>query len=95
MQKYIAQAKEFLKAGVPLEGLGVQGHFNSALSGPEILAKLDEVATVGLPIWVTELDYVNADDQKRADFLEDALYAFFRSDVTCHSMIRLYEFIFV
>ena len=71
-------ARQFMAAKAPLYGIGVQGHFHSRPQGPIILGRLDQLAKLGLPIWVTELDYSNSNDQERADALEDALTAFFR-----------------
>jgi len=78
LKGYIKQAQSFMSAKVPLDGLGAQGHFNGRPSGPAILDRLDRLAVLGLPIWITELDYANSNDQERADGLEDALLAFFR-----------------
>ena len=39
--------------------------------------RLNTVATAGLPIWITELDYQDTDVDRRADGLEDALRLYF------------------
>ena len=39
--------------------------------------RLDKLAQAGLPIWVTELDVMSQDENKRADFLETALRALY------------------
>lgn len=75
---YADQAKKFLKAKVPLEALGCQGHFHERPEGPAILKRLDKLAVAGLPIWITELDYVHKRGYQRALALQDALTAFFR-----------------
>lgn len=77
-KKYLAQARDFLKNRVPIDGLGVQGHFKETISGAEIWSRLDQLAEPKIPIWVTELDYANKGQEKKAQFLQDALLAFFR-----------------
>lgn len=65
---------------MPLHGIGVQGHFDkrNRPTGQEIHQRLDKLAAIGLPIWVTELDYADSDEMARAEFLEEAVTAFFR-----------------
>jgi endo-1,4-beta-xylanase len=45
-----------LKRGVPVHGIGVQGHFQDRANPLDIAAKLDYLAEIGLPIKVTEFD---------------------------------------
>lgn len=70
---YIAQIKDLISAGAPVEGIGVQGHFGSSVDPAAVKARLDALAALGLPIVISEYDSVNADEQVRADNLE-ALY---------------------
>lgn len=75
---YLAQALRFKNApGVHLAGIGVQTHFmHDQEPNPTLIkAHLDKLATVGVPIWVTELDVNTADQQLRADWYEKALRA--------------------
>ncbi|XP_067939969.1 anti-sigma-I factor RsgI6-like [Watersipora subatra] len=74
---YINMIREFVAAKAPVSGIGVQGHFSARPEGPILLNRLDELAKLNLPIWITELDYTVKDNQQRADGLEDALTAFF------------------
>lgn len=68
---YIAQINELLAAGAQIDAIGVQGHFNEGEDTlDEIRQRLDKLAALGLPIWVTEYDYATADENARADFLE-------------------------
>lgn len=71
---YTEQIKGFLEQGFPLDAIGAQGHFDS-VNPWAIQTRLDKMAQFGLPIWVTEFDVVDADENKRADQLE----TFFRS----------------
>lgn len=45
-----------------VDGVGVQGHSLEQVSAETIQAALDEVAALGLPIYVSELDLVARDD---------------------------------
>ncbi|KAK7106458.1 hypothetical protein V1264_017712 [Littorina saxatilis] len=76
---YLAQAKQVKAANVGLYGIGVQCHFGEEQNpDPDtIKARLDTLAAAGLPIWVTELDVIAQDENKRADFLEHALRALY------------------
>ncbi len=55
---YIAHIRELLAAGVPIEGIGVQGHLHGDSFDPAALQhSLDELAKLGLPIRVTEFNF--------------------------------------
>ncbi|XP_064609211.1 uncharacterized protein LOC135473294 [Liolophura sinensis] len=76
---YVAQAKEFKTANVGLYGLGLQGHFRSNIRPDPALLKLrlDLFSTVGLPLWITELDLYVENETTRADWYETAWRMFF------------------
>lgn len=58
--------------GAPLDGIGLQGHFGSALTGPEdVLALLDRYAKFGKEIWITEYDVDIDDEALAAQFTRD------------------------
>lgn len=58
--------KLLIDKGAPLDGVGMQGHFGSSLTGPEdLLEILDRYAKLGKQIWITEYD-VNVDDEELA-----------------------------
>jgi GH35 family endo-1,4-beta-xylanase len=71
---YVAQIKRFIAAGMPVGGIGVQGHFGSRVNDKQIKAKLDLLAQFGLPIKVTEFDADTRDPRAKARALV-ALYA--------------------
>lgn len=52
---YISKMKELKQGGISMDGIGLEGHF-SAPNPPLIRAILDKLATLGLPIWLTEID---------------------------------------
>ncbi|UCF66258.1 MAG: endo-1,4-beta-xylanase [Acidobacteriota bacterium] len=75
---YIQQIRGLIEAGAPIHAIGVQGHFWGDTVDPvTILARLDQLSVLDLPIWVTEYDAVDADDQRRADKLENCYRAAF------------------
>ncbi|GBG70687.1 hypothetical protein CBR_g7986 [Chara braunii] len=71
--KYADHIRGLLDQGAPIHGIGVQAHFRQCPSGLIIKQGLDELAKLGLPIWLTELDIMNSHDARRANDLETAL----------------------
>jgi GH35 family endo-1,4-beta-xylanase len=55
---YVTHIRELLAAGVPIEGIGVQGHLHGDTFDPDALRHaLDELAQFRLPIRVTEFNF--------------------------------------
>ncbi|XP_058105747.1 endo-1,4-beta-xylanase 5 isoform X2 [Magnolia sinica] len=70
---YVSRLKEFKKGGAILEGIGLEGHFTTP-NLPLMRAVLDKLATLNLPIWLTEIDISKKLDQEtQAIYLEDVL----------------------
>ncbi|MGH9628568.1 MAG: endo-1,4-beta-xylanase [Bryobacteraceae bacterium] len=64
--------------GAPVDGIGIQGHFDANLTPPEkVLQILDRVAQFGKEIQVTEFDVDIADEQAQAAYMRDFLTAVF------------------
>ena len=53
---FLRLAESLLKAGAPLKGLGTQTHLRADLEPGRFTAALRELASLGLPIHVSELD---------------------------------------
>jgi len=69
---------DLIARGAPIDGIGIQGHFGSAVTDPEkMLAILDRFAKFGKPIRITELDVNMLDPQQRANFLRDVMLVCF------------------
>ncbi|XP_021888823.1 uncharacterized protein LOC110807853 isoform X1 [Carica papaya] len=68
-EKYIQQILDLQEQGAPVGGIGIQGHTDFPV-GPIVASALDKLATLGLPIWFTELDVSSANEFIRADDLE-------------------------
>ncbi|WP_073190055.1 endo-1,4-beta-xylanase [Fibrobacter sp. UWP2] len=56
--RYVSLIKGMLDRKVPIMGVGVQCHFNARPVEPALIKeRLDKIASLGLPIKVTELDF--------------------------------------
>lgn len=72
-EAYVAHIRDLLQRGAPIDGIGIQGHVwdEDILSRPQrIRERLDRVAEIGLPLWITEFDAADADENACADKLE-------------------------
>ncbi|KAB1207500.1 Endo-1,4-beta-xylanase F1 [Morella rubra] len=70
---YISRLRELISGGVSMDGIGLEGHF-SIPNLPLMRAIVDKLATLGLPIWLTEVDISNTLDQEhQAIYLEQVL----------------------
>ena len=67
---YKQQILALIASNAPVNGIGAQGHFGSSVNPQLTETRLDSLAELGLPIWITEYDSVNADESVRADNLE-------------------------
>ena len=67
---YKQQIQNLLASNAPVAGIGCQGHFGSTVDPTLTETRLDSLAQLGIPIWITEYDSLNADENVRADNLE-------------------------
>lgn len=74
-----SQVRALIDAGAPIDGVGLQGHFDEgSLTGPEQLwAIVDRYADLGLDVQVTEFDFGTSDEQLQAAYLRDFFTAMF------------------
>jgi len=76
-QRYDAlynQALTLQQHGAPIGGIGMESHFQDGLTAPtDLLAIYDRLASLGLPIRITELDIDTNDEQLQADYFRDFL----------------------
>lgn len=63
VDNYILRLKELNEGGGILEGIGLEGHFGKP-NIPLMRAVLDKLATLQLPIWLTEIDISKTFDQQ-------------------------------
>ncbi|MGI0485789.1 endo-1,4-beta-xylanase [Pantanalinema rosaneae CENA516] len=71
LDRYIQLIRSWLQQGVPISGIGVQGHIRESITADRIKASLDALAQLGLPIKITEFDAVAATEQEQARILKD------------------------
>lgn len=79
---YKLQIQSLLASNAPVQAIGAQGHFGSTVDPASTESRIDSLAELNLPIWITEYDSANSDEFIRADNLEK-LYriAFSKSSV--------------
>jgi GH35 family endo-1,4-beta-xylanase len=70
---YVRTIQSLLDQGTPIGGIGAQGHFFAPINPDDLAARLKQLGTFGLPVWITEFDYANSDPSARAESLETAL----------------------
>ncbi len=71
--EYVADVRRLIEQGAPIDGVGIQGHIWSEdiLAHPQVIKqRLDKVATLGLPIWISEFDTADPNEKVNADRLE-------------------------
>lgn len=68
-EKYAEQIVDLQDQGAPVGGIGIQGHIDSPI-GSIFCSALDKLGTLGIPIWLTELDVSSINEYVRADDLE-------------------------
>ncbi|KAI3446243.1 hypothetical protein Pfo_002908 [Paulownia fortunei] len=70
---YVSRLRKLGESGVSMDGIGLEGHF-TVPNLPLIRAVLDKLATLKLPIWLTEVDISKTLDQEtQAKYLEVVL----------------------
>ncbi|KAL3630266.1 hypothetical protein CASFOL_023250 [Castilleja foliolosa] len=70
---YVARMRELRRGGVFMDGIGLQGHFDIPNS-PLMRGVIDKLATLGLPIWLTEVDISNKfSKETQAIYLEEVM----------------------
>ena len=75
---YFATIQSLLAKKAPLQGIGIQGHFDENLTPiPRLLTILDRFAEFGLPIEITEFDINTSDEELQGDYTRDFLTAMF------------------
>lgn len=83
LEQYLGLAHALQRADAPLGVIGVQCHMDENLTPPEtVLAILDRLAALRLPIHATEFDISVDDEQTQGDYMRDFLIAFFSHPAT-------------
>lgn len=71
LNDYKQQIYGLLADGAPVHGAGVQCHMQSNFDRNAVKSRFDSMSECGLPLWVTEFDVSNPDENIRANDLED------------------------
>jgi endo-1,4-beta-xylanase len=83
-EKYREIIERLQEQGAPLDGIGIQGHFNTYLTPPaKVLSVLDQFAVYGKDISITEYDASGTPGEAAADYMRDILIAAYS-----HSSVR-------
>ena len=75
--KFIETVKPAVQAGV-VDAIGVQAHGLESFTGAQLQAKLDQLASLGLPIYVSEYDIAKTDDSTQLSIMKDQFPVFYR-----------------
>lgn len=74
VEEYKALIQGLLDEGAPIDIIGIQAHFWSKeqefINFETVKQRLDSLAELGLPIWITEFDYAHPSETVRANQLE-------------------------
>ncbi|XP_020627260.1 uncharacterized protein LOC110064540 [Orbicella faveolata] len=76
-QAFLEEAKDLLLRGIPLDGIGVQGHFTGHVNPTLLQYRLKMLSDIKIPLWLTEVDVLEQDLVKRADNLETVMRSAF------------------
>lgn len=71
LDAYVKQIRSLLQRGVPVGGIGAQGHIREKITAARVKQSLDTLAQFGLPIKITEFDVVADTPQEKARILRD------------------------
>lgn len=69
-EAYKTQIQNLIASNAVVGGIGAQGHCGATINPSLTESRLDNLATLNIPIWITEYDSLNADENVRADNLE-------------------------
>ena len=69
---YAATIKYLIDAGAPVDGIGLQGHFPSRVTGmDDLIRRVERLAAFGKELEVTEFDINTSDEGTQADYTRD------------------------
>lgn len=68
--------KKMLEEKAPIDAIGLQAHDAWKLSTATVKAKIDKMASLGLPLYITEYDIGESDDNKQKNIMESQFTMF-------------------
>lgn len=69
--KYVALIAKTLEQGLPIGGIGCQGHFSKMFDREKVQNTLNRLGKFALPIKITEYDFNSSDEQLQARHLRE------------------------
>ena len=80
---YISRMREIERGGVSMDGIGLEGHFTIP-NPPLMRAILDKLATLRIPIWLSEVDISNTLGQEAQVSNSNCYSLFLNLHMTTH-----------
>ncbi len=77
---FIRAATAVKEAGAPVDALGAQAHDAFRKTPEELRERIDRLAAVGLPLYITEYDIDVADDEEQARIMAEQFPIFWNDD---------------
>lgn len=89
--KYMNVIRKMLLNGAPVDGIGVQSHFGASVNPISVKYILDTLATLGLPIKVTEFD-MEVGDRNISQAAQAKYYALMMRTAFAHPAVNGFMF---
>ena len=92
-RKILDQVMRFRKKGIPIDGIGIQGHYNITYPSLDLIRQeIETYAGLGLKIQITELDVSLFDFfDRRTDLLRPTADMLCKQERLYEGLFRLYE----
>lgn len=74
---FMAMMQKLLAAGAEIDAIGAQGHDVYKVGAAKAKTYLDKLATLNLPIYITEFEVDQSDDAKQKTYMEEAITMFY------------------
>lgn len=72
----VEMAKQAKAQNIPIDAIGLQAHDAYKLSTASVKAKIDAIAAVGIPLYITEYDIGETDDTKQKNIMAEQMTMF-------------------
>jgi GH35 family endo-1,4-beta-xylanase len=82
LNRYVQLIRDLLKQGVPIGGIGFQGHIRGKVNAVEMQVILDTLGQFGLPIKITEFDVLSDTEQDKVEVFRDVYRVAFAHPAT-------------
>jgi len=72
----VEMAKQIKAQNIPVDGIGLQAHDAYKLSTSSVKSNIDKIAAVGIPLYITEYDIGESDDNKQKNIMAEQMTMF-------------------